>query len=242
MPAQLLLVGNPARRKARRKSTKAPSAAQRRARAKFAAMARARAGKSRRVHAKRKIRRTAVSTLRSNPVRHRRHVAKRSHAVARRRTRRNPINSATLRNITTLLKTSATGAAGAIGVDVIMGFVQGYLPASLSNPGTPASPNYGYYAAKGALAVGTAMVASKIIGSAKAARIAEGSMTVTLHDLFRNLIAGNVSSIPLGMYTGLGNSPGGKVLPMMNATRNLRGVGAYVSSPNSSRRRETLVR
>lgn len=231
MSAQLLLVGNPAKRRARRKSSKAPSPAQKRARAKFAAMARARAGK-RRVHAKRRTRRTAVSTvLRSNPVKRRRHVAKRAHA-ARRRTRRNPVSSASLRNITALLKTSATGAAGALGVDVLMGFVQGYLPAAISTPNDAAGGiNYGYYAAKGALAVATGMAASKLIGASKAARIVEGSMTVTLHGLMARVMAANVSSIPLGQYVGnrLGNSPGGKVLPMMQSTRSLRGVGAYVS-------------
>lgn len=229
MPASLLLVGNPARRTARRKSSKAPSAAQLRARAKFAAMARA------------TKRRTAVSTtLRSNPVKRRRHVAKQTPAVSRRRVRRNPISSASLRNVTALLKTSAVGAAGAIGVDVLMGFVQGYLPAAVATPNDSSGGiNYSYYAAKGALAVVASMGAAKIIGAPKAVRIAEGSMTVTLHGLMARLIAANVSSVPLGMYTGarLGNSPGGKVLNM-NANRPLRGVGAYVSGAT----RDAVVR
>jgi len=237
MPVSLLLVGNPARRrtrKARAKSRKAPSAKQLAARRKFAAMARARAGK------RRAAKRTSVTVMRSNPVKRRRHVAKRSHAVARRRVRRNPISSASLRNVTSLLKTSATGAAGAIGVDVLMGLVQRYLPAAIATPNDSAGGvNYGYYAAKGALAVVASMGAAKVIGAATAARIAEGSLTVTLHGLMARLIAANMSSVPLGMYTGarLGNSPGGKVLNM-NANRPLRGVGAYVSGAQ----RDAIVR
>ena len=175
-------------------------------------------------------------------MKRRRHVAKRSHAVARRRVRRNPSTrpAFSVANVKSVVMKGATGAAGAIGVDVLMGLVKGYLPAAIASPNAAdGSPNYGYYAAKGFLAVAASVAASKVVSADKAARIAEGSLTVTLHGLMARLIAANVSSVPLGMYTGarLGNSPGGKVLNM-NANRPLRGVGAYVSGAQ----RDAIVR
>lgn len=241
MPS-LLLVGNPARRKARRKSTKAPSAAQRRARAKFAAAARARSHKSRR---------RTTTTLRSNPVKHRRVRRASAHAAVRhhRRARRNPIKSASLRNISHLLKSSAASAAGALGVDVLMGFAQSYLPAAIATPNDASGGiNYGYYAAKGALAVGAGMALTKVIGANKAAHVTEGSLIVTLHGLMARIVAANVSSVPLGMYPqkSLGFMPGGRVMPAMASQRSLRGIGMYSGSGSSalapvmSQREQTL--
>lgn len=236
--SQLLLVGNPARRKHR----KAPSPAQKRARAKFAAMARARShtrsnpAKRRRV-AKHHTHWGTVSAhkRRTNP-------ARRTASHHRRRARRNPISSASLRNVGMLLKSAAGNAVGAIGVDVLMGLVKGYLPTMLAAPtDSSGGIQYGYYAAKGALAVGTGMALAKVIGANKAARVAEGSLTVTLHELMATFLAAQVSSVPMGAYVN--RMPGGKILPMMPVTRTLRpaGMGAYVGG-NAVSQREAVLR
>lgn len=221
--ANLLLVGNPAKR---RKSRKPRTAAQRAATARMLAANRARRGgsaKRRASHTKRRTARKAPTTIvvRSNPVK--RHVAK-SRARRTRHIRRNPVSS--LNDIKSLLMASATGAAGALGVDVLMGVVQPYLPDAVASPNAAdGSANYGYYAAKGALAIAASMAASKVIGHNRAVQIAEGSLIVTMHALGSRMIASNAPSVRLGMYPQLGAMPGGKVLPMMRTTRTLRGVG-----------------
>lgn len=243
---ELLLIGNPARRrKTKRKTTGAkrrPSAAQLRARAKFAAMSRSRA----------KARRASTSTTRSNPiVKRRRHVAKRA-APARvhhkRRTRRNParrsVGGVSSASIMSALKSAGLGAGGAIAVDALFGFAQSYLPASLAtDKDASGATQYGYYVAKGALAFGAGMLAKKAIGAAKAAHMVQGSLTVTLHDLAKNFLTTNVPSVTLGKYPGvpvpmpqgLRGMPGGRVLPPLPASQSLR---AYTSGAT----REAMLR
>lgn len=237
--ASLLLVGNPAKRR-RKASTRRPSAAQLRARAKFAAMARARAAKAR------SGRKSASSTTtRTNPVKRRRHVTARKAHHARRRTRRNPANL-NLRGITAQLKIAALGAAGALASDVAFGFAAPYLPAMVSSPiSATGGINYAYYAAKGAMNIGLGLLLNKVSRS-NAAQMTHGALTVTMSDAFRQFARANVPSLALGAYVSggsprmapLARMPGGKVLPMLPAARSLRGVNAYVSAAS----REAFVR
>ena len=246
---QLLLVGNPARRKTskrRNPSRRAASPAQKRARAAFARMARARAGK------KRTRRASSSLSLRSNPVK-RRH-ARRANPVHHRRARRNPVSRESMTAITGMLKSAAVQAAGALGVDVAFGFVQSYLPTSIQTPtdATTGGINYGYYATKGAAAVGIGMLLKKMMGSARAARVVEGSLTVTIHDAMKQFMTANVPSVTLGMYpqpssrlgmytgpTGLRGMNPGKVIQMarpaaLSGPRPTSNLGMYA---NTSRER-----
>lgn len=203
--SQLLLVGNPIKR--RRKSAKRASPAQKRARAAFAARARARSGK----------RRTRHATV-SNPIRRRRH------SVARRRTRRNPIGGTSMRSIVPMLKSAGIGAVGAVGVEVVYGFAMPYMPAMLQSPVSDTGGiNPAYYAAKGAVAIGLGIVGRKVLG-AKAAQMVEGSLIVTMHDLAKQFIANS------GMAVNLGGVNPAQVLPPLPVSQNLR---AYV--PGASR-------
>lgn len=159
----------------------------------------------------------AANRARKNPAKHR--ARKAHHAVARRnpakryavkhharRTRRNPI-SAHLGSIKALVTGAGIGAAGALGVDVAFGFVQSYLPASLSTEKDAAgATNYGYYLAKGATAVAAAMALKKLIGPGRAAQVATGSLTVTLYRAMAQFLASTVPSVKLGMHL---NAPGG---------------------------------
>ena len=249
---QLLLVGNPAKR--RRRSTKAPSPAQKRARAAFAAMARARAGKARKNPTRKRRAKSARATsssvtIRSNPVKHRR-TRRAAPAKHHRRARRNPISSGSMRGITATLKSAAVAAGGAIGIDVAYGFIASYLPASMQTPAdaTTGAINYTYYAAKGAAAVGLGMLLRKAIGASRAAQVVEGSLTVTMHDAMKQFIGTNVTSLPLGAYPRVqpqrlnGLNPGRVV--QLPAARGMgmhvapTGMGAYLNAAS----REAAVR
>lgn len=129
MATTLLL--NPRRRRAARKGAKRsrksnPSAAQKRARAAFAAMARGRSRAARAANPKR--RRARRSARRSNPiVSYRRSVSRR---------RRNPISLGgsgltNLRSYIAPIKDAAVMGAGAVAMDLAYGYAQPYLPAML---------------------------------------------------------------------------------------------------------------
>lgn len=195
---QLLLVGNPAKR---RKSRKAPSAAQMKARAAFAARARARS-----------------ITIRQNPVKRRRHHTKVARVHHRRR--RNPIGGSALRGIMPMLKNAGMQALGATGVEVAVGFALPYLPASMQSPVSDTGGiNPMYYGMKAAAAIGVGMIGRKFLGG-RAAQVVEGSLTVTMHDALKQFVQGSGMSITLGA-----NSPGGQVVGPLPASQRLR---AYV--------------
>ena len=210
----LLVVGNPARK--RRKSRKAASPAQLRARAAFAARARAGSRKRRNT-----VRANPAPT--SNPIRRRRRSAG---AVSRRRVRRNPIGGSLLRGIVPQLKDAAIGAGGAVAVEIAYGYAKPYLPDMVQEPvSTTGGLNPAYYAAKGALAIALGIVARKALG-AKAARMVEGSLTVTMHDAAKQFIAGSGMGITLGAAA--------QQLPPLPVSRRLRGdMGEYVSGPRN---------
>lgn len=134
MPEMLLINPRP-----RRKSRKAPSAAQRRARAAFAAMARARAGSAKRRRRPARRRRNPIPPG-ATPVLHaapaRRRAARRRNpapmlARHRRSRRRNPISLGSTSAYVSMIKQGLIGGAGALAVDVAMGYISPYLPATL---------------------------------------------------------------------------------------------------------------
>jgi hypothetical protein len=230
--SQLLLVGNPAKR---RRSSKPRSAAQKAATRKMLAANRSRKNP---VHRKRRAR---VASARKNPVAHRRTRAVVHH---KRRTRRNPI-SAHMGGAVTLVKGAAIGAVGAIGVDALFGFVSSYLPASFSTEkDATGAVNYGYYLAKGATAVAAAMALKKVVGGQRAAQVATGSLTVTLYRAIAGFMATSIPSVKLGMQL----NPAQIVAP--NARPQLAGVagmGKYVQgvagrngSSQTMRQRESI--
>lgn len=222
---QELLLINPRKRATRRKSTKAASPAQKRARAAFAAASRARAGKKR--TAKRRSHAPAV-TLMSNPRKRRTH---RSHA-AKRHSRRhsNPIaGHSLLKKPLALLTPALMGALGATAVNTILGKLP--IPAA-------AMTGKMRYVTQGAAAIALAMIASKLgVKGAMAAQMAEGSLTVTLHQAIVDISAGmgmNLSG--MGYYLpGVGAravpSPSANSAPMAMAG----GVGKYLTGPGATR-------
>jgi hypothetical protein len=132
-----MLILNPAPRKKARKSRKAPSAAQKRARAAFGRAAKARAAKRRSVAVsvsanprKRRVKRRA-----SNPVARSYTRRVRRNPVRAARRRRNPISAGAmggglfnLRSYIAPLKDAAVMGAGAVAVDVGFGYLNRFLP------------------------------------------------------------------------------------------------------------------
>lgn len=223
--SSLLLVGNPRRRRAAAKRNPQRT-------------------KARRNTAKRRTakRHSAPVAVAANPVRRHRRARARHNPVHRRRTRRNPIHSGGLRSITATLKSAAVMAGGAVGVDVAFGFVKDYLPASIASPVDTANggPNYGYYAAKGAFAIGAGMLLRRFLHG-NATRVAEGSLVVTLHDLAKQVIATNATTVPMGRFippqiNRIAMNPGRTVPGRMARSSNVVSLGRFIQAGAAARR------
>lgn len=187
--SEVLLI-NPSHRPSRRKARKAPSAAQRRARAAFAAAARARAKNPAR------RRRHAVTVHHST-----RHVVRRRrnpiHALARpvARRRRNPIRMGR-RSITIVaqLKHAVLGGAGAVAMDVLMGQVNKYLPAALKSD--PSTVGVGDAVKAAATVLLGQLLAKPTKGWSR--QLAQGALTVQAADILRTFVPSNMT---MGYYS-----------------------------------------
>lgn len=210
--SQLLLI-NPRKRSSRRKPR---TAAQRRATAKMLAANRSRR-KGRNVNARASNPAPAVRRRRRNPI------AAKSHS----RRRRNPIAaskqvSLSANSVMSLAKAGAVGAVGAVAVDVVYGYAQPYLPSAMQSPVDSAgSINPLYYLAKGGMAVLVGVLGRKV--TRHAGNMAQGSLTVTLHDAMKALMPSGISMGSVGYM-----SPGA---PVRNAPR----LSAYTSLSGAAR-------
>jgi hypothetical protein len=201
--SQLFML-NPSKRR-RRKARKNPS--RRRLTAKQRKYfgprkARARINPSRR---RRRARRNPI--LAANPRRRHRRMRRNP---ARRHYRRNPSLRLSARGIVNQVTDAATGAAGATIVDVLMGYIAPNLPASMLSPNV-------YPIVKGGVAIAFGAVGGMVGGTVGrfAAKGAEGSLIVTLHDVMR-------SFLPATLALGYINS--GYVAPRSNMGAYVRGV------------------
>lgn len=123
------------------------------------------------------------------------------------------------------LKPALIGAVGATAVNTILARVP--LPAMLMTGRTR-------YVTQGIAAILLGTVASRFAGGATAAKMAEGSLTVTLHQALTDLAGGmGVNLSGMGYYLpGYGVSAGPQ--PNANAARLSGGVGKYMTGPGSS--------
>jgi len=195
---QILLV-NPRKRRAaapprgktrkttRRKTVrkKRRTAAQKRATAKMVAANRRRKNP---VRAKRR-------STRKKPTRKR--AVTRSRAPVKRRRRRSVARRSNpalnMRSIQNQLMDAGTGAVGALGLDVI----QGYLPIPANLKGGIVGTGV-----KALLAIGMGVAASKIkiVKSSTAAKMANGALIVVLHDELRKQVGNFAPGLQLGEY------------------------------------------
>lgn len=186
---EILLVNPRKRRKTRRKKTVAKK---RRTAAQKAATRKMIAANRRRKNPVARKRRRKPAAAKRRPSRRRAPQRRARRRVSR---RRNPAPRLTMRNVQNQLMDAGTGALGALGLDII----QGYLP-------IPANMKTGLVGTgvKALLAIGMGIVASntRMIKGPVANKMVNGALTVVLHDEFKKQLATFAPGIPLGEYLG----------------------------------------
>ncbi len=197
--AKMLLV-NPRRRPAKRRKA---SPAQRAARARFAAMARSRSRAAKRPARRRKNPAPALPFVAANmPARARRRPARRRNPIGassaarsyRRGRRRNPISLGRASTYVSMIKDAAIGAAGAVAVDLAMGQINRFLPATLRR--TPGTVGIG----DAVKAVLTVAMGQLLRGPTRgmSTQLARGALTVQAHGIMTQFLP---STLTLGYAT-----------------------------------------
>jgi len=215
--AELMLV-NPRRRRRVTRARRNP----RKARRHMTALQRKYFGPRRK---KRTTRRRRTETLAVNPRRTRRRTHRRMTHL-----RRNPRRSLGMGSmkgfINSTLVPASVGALGALGTDIVIGYVAPYLPASL-NSGIALS------LVKIAGAVGVGYAAGMFMGRKYGEEAMAGAITVQLFDIVKGYMQGAMPSLPIsgynmgwvspapqmGYYAGTDNAYNGITSP---------GVGMYI--------------
>lgn len=172
---QLMLINPRKRRGPRKARTAAQKAATRRMVA---------ANRARRSPAKRR----SVTTYAANPAPARRRARRSSVARIMRHRRRNPAGRAG--GVVNMAMGSFVGATGALLVGTVGNYIP--LPAAMQTPNMKAVVN-----ATLAIALGT--FGGKVLGR-RAVQMAEGALTVTLHDVLKNALSG-IIPMNLGYYS-----------------------------------------
>ena len=161
------------------------------------------APKRKRTTARRRVRRSNPVTVITAPRRVRRRVMRRRsnpigyarRRVMGRRRRRNPIGMGSGSSIMAMLKNAAIGGAGAIAVDLAMGQVNKFLPATFAK--TPGKVG-AYEVAKVAVTIMLGKLLSKPTRGLSQ-KMAAGSLTVQAHQLLSQVVP--TGAMPLGYYS-----------------------------------------
>jgi len=232
---ELLLV-NP-RRRSRKKAAKrgkkrTRSAAQKAATARMLAANRAKRGGSK----KRRARRAKSSTVTGVAIMRKTRRVRRGRKSAARR--RNPINlGAMTRKPLAMLTPALIGAVGAVGVNTFMSrVVPRILPANMQATFMTGRVRY---VTQALAAVALGMAAQKVgVKAATAAKMAEGSLTVTLADAIRDFAGqAGIQLGGMGYYLpGRRASPpysGASAAPQVGRASAMNGMGLYVSGPGA---------
>lgn len=183
---------------------------------------------------------------RHNPKRRRKSRGRRKHSavmgvsrVSRRSRRRSggrgfagrflKTHTGSLSSPMSMLGGALTGAIGAAAVNTVTARLTPYIPAAMLGGTTR-------YLTQGAIAIGLGMLASRFgLGSAVAAKMAEGSLTVTLHQALVEA-AGRAGLSLGGMGYYLPGRNAGRAVPSASgsASRQVAGIGKYVTGPGST--------
>jgi len=176
-----------------------------------------------RKHYSKRRRRNPIGAL-MNPRRHsRKRYSRVRHHVMRHR-RRNP--SFRMGGLTSFVQAGATGAVGAVAVDLIMGYAGGMLPDTVKSPvSATGGINPFYFLTKGAGAVLLGIVGRRFLKlGGIAEKMAEGSLVVTLHDAMTMLLP---STLALG-YMNPGYIASKRARDPAGYIDSLSGTGAYL--------------
>lgn len=168
---------------------------------------------------------------RSNPSRRRRSSRRRSRGMLNLGAGKLSIGSA-LRSPVATLKPAAIGAVGAIAVNTAMGRILPMIPGA---PAFMAGRMRYVTQVMGALALAGLASKLRVIGPSTAAKMAEGSLTVTMVDVIRDFAGqAGINLAGMGYYLpGYGVNatapvPGGAARPAR-----LAGVGQYLTGPGA---------
>lgn len=139
-----------------------------------------------------------------------------------RKYRRNPTHRLSFSSITSMAKSAAIGAAGALAVDVGFGYLKGMLPANMQTPvDASGAMNPLYFAAKAALAIGVGVLGKKV--TKHAGEMAAGSLTVQTYEIMRSFVP---TPISLGNVPSAGRPVG---VPRVSPSGRVIGMSQYVS-------------
>ena len=236
--AQMLLINPAKRRSAKRRSNpgKKRSAAQRRSIANLIRINRGRKTASRSANPARR-----AYKRRKNPIRAHKRRARRSNPTPlrayRRGRRRNPsLRMGSLFNIRSYfapIKDAAIQGIGAVGFDVLHGYLQPMLPDVIRRKAGSLGLGDVFYS------VATVAIGNLLSGVTKgySRRAAIGALTVQFHEIARSLLPASVQVGRLGFVTSGRVVQGmtGRVNSNMAMQRGrVGGVGAYVGGPGQS--------
>jgi hypothetical protein len=163
--------------------------------------------------------------------RHRRHVARRMHANPRHRRRvhrryhRNP----SMGGMGSMLVPVGIGAAGAVGIDILWGYLTPYLPAAITG-----NAMFNIFA-KAGVAVAGGWAAGKALGRTKGRYVMAGALTVYGYELLESLVKQFAPTLPfagMGAYmphrmAGVSYNPSPYLLPSASPVTPA-GLGAYM--------------
>lgn len=154
-------------------------------------------------------------TRKASAKRHRNPVAKRRSSKKVRvhaRRRRNPIHMTTHRRkryrrnpitvkgaLRETVMPAGIAALGAVGLDVIWGYIAPMLPMGLGD-----STSMTGVLAKGAGAIGVGMIAGKMMGAKNGHLVALGGLTVVLHGLLKDKLSATFPTIAMGDVGDMG--------------------------------------
>lgn len=137
-------------------------------------------------------RRRTRRTFARNPIRRSMRRRARTGGVRRRRFRRNPIPRSIGGFLNNSLMPAAVGAAGAIGVDILLGNLLPSMPATLQQPNVLPFLRIG-----SALAVGLLV---GMVSPSAGAQAAAGGMIVTVYQLAKSWLASNAPNVRMARY------------------------------------------
>lgn len=152
-----------------------------------------------------------------NPRRRRRSRAFRRNPTGRARSMFGAVRSS---GAITLLKNGAIGGAGAVVVDIGMGYASQVLPAAIASPvNNDGSANWAYVGTKTALALALGLFGRRIpVAGPYVSQMAEGALTVMAYQIMRPMVP---ATIALGYFNPA---------PTMRPIAGVGGVRRYVSN------------
>lgn len=92
-----------------------------------------------------------------------------------------------------MLRSAGVGGAGAVAVDIGMGYLGRFYPPAASPVNADRSTNWLYFAAKTALALGLGTFGRRVLPAGVAGRMGEGALTVLAYQILRGMVPNSIA-------------------------------------------------